>query len=227
MKLQYWGHSCFLLETGTHALLIDPFLSNNPKAPVSPSQVRCDFILVSHGHNDHFGDALEIARRVNATIIANYEIATYCEMQGARSHGMHIGGGHNFPFGRVKLTPAWHGSALETDQGFLYMGNPAGFLITAAGKTLYHAGDTGLFGDMKLIGDLQTIDVALLPIGDNYTMGIDDAVKAVEFLHPRVAIPMHYNTFELIACDPETFATKCRVSGTRAEVMQVGGSFEF
>jgi len=227
MKLTYWGHSCFLIETGTHALLIDPFLSGNPNAPVQPAQVRCDFILISHGHNDHFGDAIEIARRVNATIIANYEIATYCENHGVRSHGMHIGGGHDFTFGRVKLTPALHGSALETDAGFIYMGNPAGFLIMAGSKTIYHAGDTGLFGDMKLIGDRHSLEVALLPIGDNYTMGIDDAVKAAEFLQPRVAIPMHYNTFDLIACDPHEFVKKCAAIAAKAEVLEIGESFEF
>ncbi len=226
MRLTYWGHSCFLIETGTHALLIDPFLSGNPLAPVQPSQVRCDFIFISHGHNDHFGDAIEIAQRINATIIANYEIATYCANQGVRSHGMQIGGGHNFAFGRVKLTPALHGSALETDSGFLYMGNPTGFLISAGGKTIYHAGDTGLFGDMKLIGDMHALDVALLPIGDNYTMGIDDAVKAVEFLRPRLSIPMHYNTFDLIACNPREFTEKCRAIGFRADVLDVGKSFE-
>lgn len=227
MKLTYWGHSCFLVETGTHVLLIDPFLTGNPKAPVQASQVRCDFILISHGHNDHLGDAVEIARRLNATVISNHEIATYCSQQGVRSHGMNIGGGYNFAFGRVKMMPAWHGSALETDAGFLYMGNPMGLLIMAGGKTIYHAGDTGLFGDMKLIGEMHTLDVALLPIGDNYTMGIDDAVKAVEFLRPRVAIPMHYNTFDVIACDPQVFAKKCHAIGAKVEVVEVGRSFEF
>lgn len=227
MKLTYWGHSCFLVETGSHVLLIDPFLSGNPSAPVQPPQVRCDFILITHGHNDHVGDALDIARRVNAMVISNHEIATYCSQNGVRSHGMHIGGGHDFAFGRVKLTPAWHGSALQTETGFVYMGNPTGILITAGNKTVYHAGDTGLFGDMKLLGEMHSIDVALLPIGDNYTMGIDDAVKAVELLRPRLAIPMHYNTFEVIACDPQQFAKKCHAIGAKAEVLGVGKSFEF
>jgi L-ascorbate metabolism protein UlaG (beta-lactamase superfamily) len=227
MKLTYWGHSCFLIETGTHTLLIDPFLTGNPKAPVSPAQVRCDFILLSHGHNDHLGDTIDIARRVNATVISNHEIVTYCARQGVAGHGMNTGGSHEFPFGRVKMTPAWHSSGYETADGFLYMGNPMGMLITSNGKTIYHAGDTALFGDMKLIGDMHKIDVALLPIGDNYTMGIDDAVKAVEFLRPRVTIPMHYNTFEVIACDPQEFVKKCRAIRAKVEVVEVGKSFEF
>jgi len=227
MKLTYLSHSCFLLETGTHRLLIDPFLSGNPKAPVKAETVKCDFILISHGHGDHVGDAVAIAKRNNATIISNYEIATYCSEQGAKSHGMHIGGGHNFPFGRVKLTIAHHGSGYHTEKGFLYLGNPVGFLITAGGKTIYHSGDTGLFLDMQLIGQLNRIDVALLPIGDNFTMGIDDAVKAVEFLKPQVAIPMHYKTFDVIDADPLEFAGKALAAGTRAEVLDIGKSFEF
>jgi len=227
MKLTYLSHSCFLLETGTHRLLIDPFLAGNPKAPIKPEAVKCDFILISHGHGDHVGDAVAIAKRNNATIISNYEIATFCGKQGAKTHAQHIGGGHNFPFGRVKLTIAHHGSGLQTNDGFLYLGNPVGFLITAAGKTIYHAGDTGLFMDMQLIGQMNRIDIALLPIGDNFTMGIDDAVKAVEFLKPQVAIPMHYKTFDVIDVDPHEFARKAAALGARVEVLEIGKSFEF
>lgn len=227
MKLTFWGHSCWLIETGTHRLVIDPFISNNPKAPLQAAQVKCDFILISHGHGDHLGDAVEIAKRNRATIIANYEIATYCAGQGAQSHGMHIGGGHNFPFGRVKLTIAHHGSGLHSDKGFVYLGNPAGFVITAAGKTVYHSGDTGLFLDMQLIGQLNKIDLALLPIGDNFTMGVDDAVKAVEFLKPGIAIPMHYKTWDVIDADPEVFASKVKALGVKAQIVKPGESFEF
>jgi len=227
MKLTYWGHSCFLIENGRHVLLIDPFLTGNPKAPVSAAQVRCDYILLSHGHNDHLGDAIDIARRTKAMVISNHEIVTYCGKYGVAGHGMNTGGAHHLPFGRVKMTPAWHSSAYETEEGFLYMGNPMGMLITMDAKTVYHAGDTALFGDMKLIGDMHKIDVALLPIGDNYTMGIDDAVKAVEFLHPRLTIPMHYNTFEAITCDPQEFVKKCLAVGAEVKIVEPGESFEF
>jgi len=227
MKLTFWGHSCFLFETGTHRLVIDPFITGNPKAPLTADKVKCDFILVSHGHGDHVGDAVAIATRNNAAVIANYEIATYCASQGAKSHAMHIGGAHKFPFGKVKLTIAHHGSGLHTDKGFLYLGNPTGFLIQAGGQTVYHSGDTGLFMDMQLIGQMNKIDVALLPIGDNFTMGVDDAVKAVEFLRPRVAIPMHYKTWELIDADPQDFGNKVKALGVEAKIVQPGESYEF
>lgn len=227
MKLTYWSHSCFLLETGSHRLVIDPFLTGNPKAPFAANTVNCDFVLVSHGHNDHLGDAVAIARRNHATIIANYEIATYCGQQGATAHALHIGGSHLFPFGRVKLTIAHHGSALLTDNGFLYMGNPAGFLITAEGKTVYHAGDTGLFLDMQLIGRQNRIEVALLPIGDNFTMGVDDGVEAVAMLKPRTVVPMHYDTFDLIHADAAEFARKAGATGARVRPLRIGESFEF
>lgn len=227
MQLTFYGHSCFLLETGTHRIIIDPFLSGNPKAPLTAEQVQCDFILVSHGHGDHLGDAVALAQRNNAMIIANYEIATYCAKQGAKTHGMNIGGSHQFSFGKVKLTIAHHGSGLQTEDGFLYLGNPAGFIIQAGGKTVYHSGDTGLFMDMQLLGQMNQIDVALLPIGDNFTMGVDDAVKAVEFLKPRVVIPMHYNTWDLIATDANNFAQKVQTLGVEAKILAPSEGYAF
>lgn len=227
MQLTFYGHSCFLLETGTHRIIIDPFLSGNPKAPLTAEQVQCDFILVSHGHGDHLGDAVALAQRNNAMIIANYEIATYCAKQGAKTHGMNIGGSHQFSFGKVKLTIAHHGSGLQTEDGFLYLGNPAGFIIQAGGKTVYHSGDTGLFMDMQLLGQMNQIDVALLPIGDNFTMGVDDAVKAVEFLKPRVVIPMHYNTWDLIATDANNFARKVQTLGVEAKILAPSEGYAF
>ncbi len=227
MKLTFYGHSCFLLETGTHRIILDPFLTGNPKAPLTAEQVKCDFILVSHGHGDHVGDTVALAHRNNATVIANYEIATYCARQGAKTHGMHIGGSHQFSFGKVKLTIAHHGSGLQTEDGFLYLGNPTGFIIQAGGKTIYHSGDTGLFMDMQLIGQMSKIDVALLPIGDNFTMGVEDAVKAVEFLRPRAVIPMHYNTWDLIAADPDDFSRKVKALNVEARILAPGESYEF
>ena len=223
MKLTYLSHSCFFLETSTHRLILDPFLSGNPLAKIKPDAVECDFILVSHGHEDHLGDAVAIARRTGATIVSNFETATFCAEQGVKAHPMQIGGTHEFPFGRVKLTIAHHSSSNATPHGFAYLGNPAGMVITAEGKTVYHAGDTGLFLDMKLIGELDRIDVALLPIGDNFTMGPEDAARAVEFLNARLAVPMHYNTFDVIKLDPQRFAD-CAKRGVR--IMEIGETIE-
>jgi len=226
MKLTYWSHSCFLIETGSHRLVIDPFLSGNRLATVKPEDVECDFILLSHGHSDHVGDSVQIARKTGATIISTVEVAGLLKKQGVATHDMNLGGAHEFPFGRVKLTIAHHSSSVTQGDAVVYLGNPAGLLITAGEKTLYHAGDTGLFLDMKLIGDLHRIDAAMLPIGDNYTMGVDDAVLAVEFLRPRLAIPMHYNTFDAIKADPEAFVRKVELTGARAKALKVGEGIE-
>lgn len=225
VKLTYWGHSCFLIESSRHRLVIDPFLTGNPKAAVREADVQCDYILVSHGHGDHVGDAVAISKRTGATVVSNYEIAMFLAKQGAKVHPMHIGGSHAFPFGRVKCTIAHHGSTYETETGLLALGNPMGFVIAADGKAVYHSGDTALFLDMQLIGKLNPLDVALLPIGDNFTMGIEDATMAVEFLKPKTAIPMHYKTFDIIDADPHEFAKKARALGTRVEVLDIGQSF--
>jgi L-ascorbate metabolism protein UlaG (beta-lactamase superfamily) len=203
-----------LLETdGTH-VLIDPFLTDNPAAAQSADQVPADFILVSHGHGDHLGDAIAIARRTGATVVSNYEISEWLHKQGlAKAHGMQHGGGFRFPFGRVKLTLAFHGSMLPDGSNG---GNPCGFLITCNdGKKVYDAADTGLFGDMRLIGE-EGIDLALLPIGDNYTMGPDDALRAVKFVAPRKVVPIHYNTWPPIAQDAAAWAGRVRAE-TQAE----------
>lgn len=227
MKLTYWGHSCFYLETGKYRLVIDPFLTGNPKAPVKATDVQCDYVLVSHAHSDHMGDALSLAKSNNATVISTFEVGTYLARQGATAHTMGIGGAFQFPFGKVKLTIAHHGSSAETEDGLVNLGPPAGILITVEGKTIYHAGDTGLFLDMQLIGESAAIDVALLPIGDNYTMGIEDAVRAIGMLRPKIAIPMHYGTFGLIDVDPHQFVEQARSQeNCRVELLQPGESLE-
>jgi len=202
VEITYYGHACFSVKGGGATLLIDPFLTGNPLAAVSAEEVEADYILVSHAHGDHLGDAVAIAQRTGATIVSNHEIATYTGNQGLTAHGLHIGGGWDFPFGRVKLTIAHHGSSFPDGS---YGGNPCGFLLTIEGKNIYHACDTGLFYDMKLIGE-EGIELAILPIGDNYTMGPKDALRAVKFIEPKVVVPTHYNTFPVVEQDATAFA---------------------
>lgn len=219
LTVTYYGHSCLLLTSGEHTLIIDPFLNNNPLSPVKAKQIKANFILVTHGHGDHVGDAIEIAKANKGTIICNYELSVIFCNAGAEAHGMHIGGKFNFPFGWVKLTIAHHGGGYGDDAS-RYAGPPVGMLVNIGGKTIYHAGDTGLFYDMKLIGERNKIDLACLPIGDNYTMGVDDAVLAVDFLKPAAVMPIHYNTFPLIKASPEEFAS--RIKSAKAVVLQPG-----
>lgn len=226
MKITFHGHSCFLVEAGNKRVIIDPFITGNPKAVVKQQDIQAEAVLVTHGHSDHLGDAIEIAKRNQAPVIAPYELALYCASKGAPIHPMHLGGAREFEFGRVKLTIAFHGSAIEEREQLLYGGNPAGFLITMQGKTFYHAGDTALFGDMKLIGELNKIDAAALPIGDNFTMGPDDAVLAAEWIAAKKVIPMHYNTFPLIKQDAYAYAARLQPAGIEGIVLQPGESVE-
>jgi L-ascorbate metabolism protein UlaG (beta-lactamase superfamily) len=224
LKATFMGHSCVLVTDSQYNIIIDPFLTGNPQAKIKAEDIKVDFILVTHGHGDHLGDAIEIAIRNKAVIIAPNELAVYVSKLGAQAHNMHIGGAYNFPFGRVKLTIAHHGSA--AGDGLIYTGNPCGFLITMGGKTMYHSGDTGLFYDMKLIGEMNKIDLAFLPIGDNFTMGVDDAIKAVEFLQPKKVVPIHYGTWPLIDTEPEEFATKLKGSKSQVVIISPGESVE-
>ncbi len=226
-RLTYYGHSTVLLEGGGSRIAIDPFFKDNPHIDVSPEDVKVDYIILTHGHFDHLGDGIQIAKKNDAIIIANFELAAHCESEGAKVHPMHIGGSFGFPFGRVKLTLALHGSAALGSSGLVYTGNPCGVLVTMDDRTLYHAGDTGLFSDMRLIGETARIDVALLPIGDNFTMGIDDAVKAAEFLSARLSIPIHYNTWPPIEADPEGFVKKAESIGCKALALKPGESYDF
>jgi len=207
-RIRWLGHACLLLESDGRNVLIDPFLTGNPAATVKAGEVEANFILVSHGHGDHVGDTVAIAKRTGAAVITNYEISEWLHKQGIKNaHGMQHGGGHMFPFGRVKLTLAFHGSALPDGSNG---GNPCGFLISCNdGKKVYDAADTGLFGDMRLIGE-EGIDLAILPIGDNYTMGPDDALRAVKLLQPKKVLPIHYNTFDLIKQDAQAWADRVR-----------------
>jgi L-ascorbate metabolism protein UlaG (beta-lactamase superfamily) len=223
-KLTWYGHAALGLETGGYKILVDPYLTDNPAASTGPEKIGADFILISHGHGDHVGDALSIAERTGASVISNFEIATWMELKGQAAHGQHIGGGHTHPFGYLKLTQALHGSALPDGS---YGGNPAGFLLTTLdGEKIYLACDTGLFGDMRLIGE-EGIDLAVLPIGDNYTMGPDDALRAVKLIQPKHVIPVHYNTWDLIAQDADAWAEKVQSqTDAQVHVLKPGESFK-
>lgn len=225
MKITYHGHSCFLIETPTTRIVIDPFLTGNELAVIKPEELRCDYILLSHGHEDHTGDAFATAQTNSATIVANYEIAEYFGARGAKVHGMNPGGAHRFPFGRVKLTIAHHTSSLNAGLQPIYMGVACGLLIEADGKRLYHAGDTALFLDMQLIAK-GGLDAALLPIGDNFTMGPEDALDALDLLNPKIAVPMHYNTWAPIAQDPDAFATAAAARGHQVRPLRPGQTLE-
>ena len=215
------GHACWSIEGGGAHLLIDPFLTGNPKADVGPEEVDPDYILVSHAHGDHFGDTLAIGERTGAGVISNDEIAGYCEAKALEAHHLHIGGGRAFPFGRVKLTPALHGSTFPDGSSG---GSPCGFLLEIEGKRIYDAADTGLTRDMELLAEEAPVDLALLPIGDNYTMGPDDALRAVGMIKPKVVIPMHYSTFDLIEQDAGAFAETVESAGFRCVILEPGES---
>ncbi|HOC82353.1 MAG: metal-dependent hydrolase [Synergistetes bacterium ADurb.Bin155] len=207
-RLTFLGHAAFRVEGGGLDGLIDPFLTGNSMTPFSPEDFKdVNFIFVTHGHGDHLGDTPAIAKRTGATVVATVEMCDV--LKGVKCHPLQIGGAFTFPFGRVKMTPAWHGSGVQggEGEGMAYGGVAGGFLLEVDGRRIYHAGDTGLTVEMGLLAE-DGVDVALLPIGGNYTMDIDDAVRAVRMIKPRVAVPMHYNTFPLIKASPEEFASK-------------------
>lgn len=206
MKISYHGHSVVKIETEGKTILIDPFINGNDLTDLKVEEQKPDVILLTHGHNDHVGDTVEIAKASDALVVAPNELAVYLGWQGLNTHPMHIGGARQFDFGKVKFTQAFHGSSYTTaDNEIIYTGMPAGILFTAEGKTIYHAGDTALFSDMKLIGERHPVDVLFIPIGDNFTMGPEDAAIAAKFLNAKTVVPIHYNTFPPIKQDPNRF----------------------
>ncbi|WP_459556986.1 metal-dependent hydrolase [Lacunimicrobium album] len=222
--ITWLGHSCFLIETNGATILMDPFLADNPAATVKPEDLDPDVIILTHGHGDHVADAAPIAMRAGSLVVSTFEVCNWMEKQGvAQTHAMNHGGSHKFEFGVVKFTQAVHSSSMPDGS---YGGQPAGVLLKLIDGTIYHAGDTALFSDMKLIGE-EGIDIAILPIGDNYTMGPTDAVRAAEFLQAKRVIPCHYNTWEVIAQDGKAFASKLReVTGFEGVILKVGESVE-
>jgi len=223
--IRFLGHSAFSIEGKGLRALIDPFLSGSGVAPVGASEFKDrNYIFVTHGHADHIGDTVEIAKASGATVVTNVEVGHYLTAKGATCHPMQVGGVYRFPFGKVRMTPAWHGSGIVEDDQMICGGTPGGFVIEVEGKKLYHAGDTGLTMEMKLLEE-EDIDVAMLPIGGNFTMDIDDAVRAVGFIRPRIVIPMHYGTFDVIQADPEEFAAKVTETA-EVRILGIGDSTE-
>ncbi|HQF28775.1 MAG TPA: metal-dependent hydrolase [Bacteroidia bacterium] len=223
MKITYYGHSCFAVEIKGKTILFDPFITPNELAKdIDIESIKPDFILISHGHSDHIADAVRIAKNSGATVVSNYEITEWLNKQGVSNvHPMNIGGHWFFEFGKVKCVVAVHSSTLPDGS---YGGNPMGFLLETDEGNLYYAGDTALTYDMKLIGDYKQIDVAFLPIGNNFTMGIDNAIIAADFIKCEKIIGMHYDTFGYIKIDHKEATEKFNVAGKELTLMKIGES---
>lgn len=210
MNITYFGQSVLLVEHGQDAIIIDPFINGNPHTNIKVEDVKVNYIYVTHGHGDHLGDTVELAKQNNATVIAPVELATWISWQGVNVVPMHIGGEKEFSFGKLKLVEAIHGSSIvdEENKQIINVGPASGVLLKIAGKTIYHAGDTALFRGMKTLGEYEQIDLAYLPIGNHFTMGIDDAVIAADWINAKQVVPIHYNTFPAIEADPNEFLSK-------------------
>lgn len=229
MKLSFHGQSTIYFESNDKKVIVDPFISGNDKSDLDEQTLDVDYIILTHGHGDHFGDVVELANRNHATVIGSAEVQGYLTTYHGieHAHGMNIGGKYQFDFGTVKFVQAFHSSSYTNEDGIpIYLGMPMGVIIEAEGKTIYHAGDTGLFSDMKLIAERHPVDVCFIPIGDNFTMGIEDASYAInEFIKPKISVPIHYNTFPLIEQDPQKF--KEAVSQGEVQILQPGDEVTF
>ncbi|MDW4421834.1 metal-dependent hydrolase [Staphylococcus saprophyticus] len=229
MKLSFHGQSTIYFEANGKKVIVDPFITGDGQSDLDASTLKVDYIILTHGHGDHFGDTIELANRNHATVIGSAELGdyltTYHNVENVRP--MNIGGKAEFDFGNVKFVQAFHSSSLTDENGVpVYLGMPMGLILEIEGKTIYHTGDTGLFSDMKLIADRHPVDVCFIPIGDNFTMGIDDASYAINsFIKPKISVPIHYDTFELIEQDPNKF--KEAVSVGEVQILEPGEDVSF
>lgn len=225
MKFTYYGHACFAVEAGGKTLLFDPFISSNPLATkIDVSEVAADFIFVSHGHGDHLEDVVEIAKRTDSKVIAPYEVGTWLEGKGVRNvQAMNHGGAAKLEFGRVKLTSAIHSSSMPDGT---YGGNPCGFIVESRDGNFYYSGDTALTLDMKLVGETTKLSFAVFPIGDFFTMGIDDAIRAAEFVGVSGFLGVHYDTFPPIEIDHAAATNAARAAGKELVLPAIGETIE-
>ena len=229
MNLSFHGQSTIYFEANGKKVIVDPFITGNGQSDLDANGLEVDYIILTHGHGDHFGDTVELANRNNATVIGSAELGDYLttnkNVENVRP--MNIGGKAEFEFGSVKFVQAFHSSSLTNDNGIpVYLGMPMGVILEVEGKTIYHTGDTGLFSDMKLIAERHPVDVCFVPIGDNFTMGIDDASYAINtFIKPKITVPVHYDTFELIEQDPNKF--KSAVTVGEVQILKPGESVKF
>jgi L-ascorbate metabolism protein UlaG (beta-lactamase superfamily) len=226
LRITFLGHSGLLAEGDGKRVVIDPFLTGNPKAAMKPEDVKVDGVLLTHGHGDHLSDAVSIAAANNCPIVTVVELAGHLGKKGVQTVGMNTGGSYEWKGIRVKLTQAFHSSSYQDGDQLLYAGQPVGILLTLGGKTLYHTGDTALFSDMKMIGERHRIDVTALPIGDFFTMGPEDALDAATWIGAKHVIPLHYNTFPPIQQDGAAFVANLEARGLIGHELEPGQTLE-